>query len=247
MDDIKLLLKSDNISDTLSTDDIMNALVVQFDTLIGDLIDHQESYTKQYHNLMSLRAGYKKTVLAYEDKMQTLSEQKAYLMDFLRLYKSNKTVLDAQMNDLFQTRAQLKEKISTVVRAIRDQAYNKDFLSSDAYQQFLKMIDVREERRNYFLWPVLPVERIDSYFTGGETESDFAGIVIEAKQFDPIYAPANGVVYKVADQDGIAVNWIMIAHNDGFVTVFTNVNKALVKEGEIIKRGQIIGLVGGQE
>lgn len=247
IDDIKLLLKSDNISETLSTDEIMNSLITQFDTLVEDLTDHQETYTKNYHALMDLRADYKNTVLAYEDKIMTLEEQKAYLMDFLRLYKSNKAVLDAQMNDLFQTRSQLKEKISTVVRSIRDHSHNQAFLNSENYQTFSKQSDIREERRNFFLWPVLPVSRIKSYFATGTTADEFAGITIEAKQFDPIYAPADAIVYKVADQDGIAVNRLMLAHREGYVTVFTNINKALVKEGDIIKRGQIIGLVGGQE
>lgn len=63
IDDVKLLLKSDNISDTLSSDEIMNSLVTQFDTLIDDLVDHQERYTEQYRTYTDLRANYKKTIL----------------------------------------------------------------------------------------------------------------------------------------------------------------------------------------
>lgn len=225
-------MKSDNISDTLSADEIMNALITQFDTLIQDLTDHQEKYTTQYQKLTELRAGYKKTVIAYEDKIQTLEEQKVYLMDFLKLYKSNKTVLDAQMNDLFQTRAQLKAKIATVVRVVRDHTFSEAFLNSENYLKFAALKDDREQRKNFFLWPVLPVPSIETYFsaTGGNSQDGFAGIKIQAHQLDLIYAPANGIVYKVADQDGIAVNWMMVVHNDGYVTVYTNINKALVKE-----------------
>ena len=121
----------------------MNALIVQFNTLIEDLTDHQEQYTAQYKQFTDLRAGYKKTVIAYENKIQTLNEQKAYLMDFLKLYKSNKAVLDAEMNDLFQTRAQLKAKIATVVRSVRDSQFSQSFLNSENYQKFLGLNDVR--------------------------------------------------------------------------------------------------------
>jgi|GEM_PF-137922 len=249
IDDVKLLLKSDNISDTLSADEIMNALVIQFDTLIEDLIDHQTAYTAQYQNFTDLRAGYKKTVIAYEDKVQTLNEQKAYLMDFLKLYRSNKVVLDAEMNNLFQTRAQLKARIATVVRTVRDRKFSEAFLNSENYQAFLKLKDAREQRRNFFLRPVLPVSTIDTYFslTGSEATEAFAGIKVKANQLDLIYAPANGIVYKVADQDGIAVNRMMIVHHDGYVSVMTNINKAHVKEGDIVRRGQIIGQIGGQQ
>lgn len=116
IDDIKLLLKSDNISDTLSADDIMNSLIAQFNTLIEDLTDHQTTYAAQYKSYNELRADYKKTVIAYEDKILTLNEQKAYLMDFLKLYRSNKATLNDQMKDLFQTRTQLKAKIAKIAQ-----------------------------------------------------------------------------------------------------------------------------------
>ncbi len=229
IDDVKLLLKSDNISDTLSADEIMNNLIDQFNSLIGDLTDHQQLYTQEYQKLTELRAGYKKTVLSYSDKIQTLQEQKAYLMDFLKLYKSNKATLDAQMDDLFQTKAQLQKKIVAVVRNVRDQRFNQSFVNSENYQAFMALKDSREERKNFFLWPVLPVTAIDTYFADTGADS-FEGVKIHAQQFDTIYAPANGIVYKVSDQDGIAVNRMMIVHNDGYVTVFTNINKSLVKE-----------------
>ncbi len=230
---MKLLLKSDNISDTLSADDIMNALIEQFNTLIGDLTDHQTTYTAQYQNLTELRATYKKTLVGYEDKIQTLEEQKAYLMDFLKLYKSNQTVLDAQINSLFQTRAQLKVRIATIVKVTRNLNLGQAFLNSENYKTFAALNDARESRKNFFDRPVLPVPSIEQYFSATDsTDADdgFAGIKIQAHQFDPIYAPANGLVYKVADQDGIAINRMMLVHNDGYVTVYTNIGKSLVKE-----------------
>lgn len=165
IDDIKLLLKSDNISDALSTDDLMNSLIVQFNTLIEDLTDHQTTYAAQYKSYNEMRADYKKTVIAYENRIQTLNEQKAYLMDFLKLYRSNKAVLNDQMKDLFQTRTQLKTKIAKIAKATAYQQFSEEFLASSGHQLFLTITDAREERRNFFLWPVLPVTNIDTYFT----------------------------------------------------------------------------------
>lgn len=87
IDDIKLLLKSDNISDTLSADDIMNSLIEQFNSLIDDLTEHQKEYTEQYEKMTDLTIHYKTTVVGYQKKMSALQEQKAYLLDFLQLYK----------------------------------------------------------------------------------------------------------------------------------------------------------------
>ncbi len=231
IDDIKLLLKSDNISDTLSADDIMNTLTLQFDALIDDLTIQQENYQKQFARLTELRDEYKHTVIAYEDKMKTLQEQKAYLLDFLKLYKANRIEITAEMKNLFQTRAQLKAKLATLVSGLRDFKHNQALMSHPGYQEFLKLTDDREKRKNFFLWPVLPVKVIDQYFsTGVDSEEGFVGIRIHANQYDAIYAPANGMVYKVSDQDGMAINWIILVHNDGYMSVFTNINQALVKE-----------------
>lgn len=238
IDDIKLLLKSDNISDTLSADEIVNTLVDQLNELVEELTAHQIQYTEEYERATALRTAYKKLVLGYENKVQTLQEQKAYLMDFLKLYKSNKAALSKQMSSLFETRAQLRAKIVAVVRTVNDRKMSQEFLSSSGYQSFLDLKDVREQRKNFFLWPVLPITGIENYGSG---------LKIVATQYQEIYAPANGIVYKAIDQDGIGINWLMLVHNDGYVTIFTSMNKVLVKEGDVVKRGQIIGLVGGQQ
>lgn len=216
IDDIKLLMKSDNISDTLSADDIMNALTLQFDALIGELTVEQQNYEKQFSRLTELRDEYKRSVIAYEDKMKTLEEQKAYLLDFLKLYKANRIEITAEMKNLFQTRAQLKAKLATIVSGVRDFKQNQALMSNPGYQEFLTLKDEREKRKNFFLWPVLPVKVINQYFsTGDETAGDaFVGTRIHANQYDPIYAPANGMVYKVSDQDGMAINWIVLVHNE---------------------------------
>ncbi len=238
IDDIKLLLKSDNISDTLSANDIVNTLVDQLNELVEELTARQIQYTEEYERATALRTAYKKLVLGYENKVQTLQEQKAYLMDFLKLYKSHKAALGKQMINLFETRAQLKAKITAVVRAVSDHKMSQAFLSSSGYQEFLDLKDVREQRKNFFLWPVLPITGIENYNSG---------LKIVAHQYQEVYAPANGIVYKAVDQDGIGINWLMLVHNDGYVTIFTSMNSVLVKEGDVVKRGQIIGLVGGQQ
>jgi murein DD-endopeptidase MepM/ murein hydrolase activator NlpD len=38
----------------------------------------------------------------------------------------------------------------------------------------------------------------------------------------------------------------MIIHTDGYVTVYEYLNKTIVKPGDVVKRGQLIGYSGGE-
>lgn len=71
------------------------------------------------------------------------------------------------------------------------------------------------------------------------------GLDIPAPRKTPIRATADGIVEFVQSKNvgdyGRVVN---IVHNYGFKTVFAHLEKTYVKTGDIIKKGQIIGLVG---
>lgn len=69
------------------------------------------------------------------------------------------------------------------------------------------------------------------------------GIDFRGKRGDKIYATADGVVKKAFRNGGYG-NYIKIEHGNGYTTSFSHMKKYLVRRGESIKRGQVIGLVG---
>jgi len=69
------------------------------------------------------------------------------------------------------------------------------------------------------------------------------GIDIAASQGTPVRSVLDGVV-KAARWDDIYGNLIEIEHNDSLSTIYGHNEKILVKEGEYVTRGQIIGAVG---
>ncbi len=68
------------------------------------------------------------------------------------------------------------------------------------------------------------------------------GVDFRAPTGTPIYAAADGVVY-LADRDpaGAYGKQIRLRHRDGYKTVYAHLHEVLVKEGDFIKAGQIIG------
>ncbi len=66
---------------------------------------------------------------------------------------------------------------------------------------------------------------------------------ITVKTGTPIYAPADGVVKRAYYVGGFG-NHIKLNHEHGYTTVFAHLSKIMVKHGQKVKRGDVIGLTG---
>ncbi|MFA6306098.1 MAG: peptidoglycan DD-metalloendopeptidase family protein [Candidatus Gracilibacteria bacterium] len=97
-------------------------------------------------------------------------------------------------------------------------------------------------------WPILPEKGISAYFHDSAYANTFGvahqAVDIPVYQGSPIYAPADGVVYKTKD-NGYGYSYVILAHANGYSTVYGHVSEILVQEGDRIVQGQILGLSGG--
>jgi len=69
------------------------------------------------------------------------------------------------------------------------------------------------------------------------------GVDISAKKGTPIYATADGFVTYAKD-DGDWGNHVQIKHSDKYITTYAHLNDFRVLNGELVKKGQLIGHVG---
>ncbi|MDH4318468.1 MAG: M23 family metallopeptidase [Desulfobulbaceae bacterium] len=70
-----------------------------------------------------------------------------------------------------------------------------------------------------------------------------SGVDFRGRIGDDIHATAFGTVKRAGYNKGLG-NFILISHGNGYETLFGHMNKILVKKGEAISRGQVIGLIG---
>ncbi len=70
------------------------------------------------------------------------------------------------------------------------------------------------------------------------------GIDMAAKKGTPIYATRTGVVTVASYQKGGAGYYVKINHNDGYSSIYMHMTHYIVKKGDFVTAGQIIGYVG---
>lgn len=70
-----------------------------------------------------------------------------------------------------------------------------------------------------------------------------AGLDIVTRNKAPIVAPADGIVASVGREYGYG-KIVTINHGNGLKTRYAHLSKALVKKGQVVKRGEDIALVG---
>lgn len=95
---------------------------------------------------------------------------------------------------------------------------------------------------NVFIWPIADFDRISSSF-GRRWGSFHEGIDIPAGRGIPILAVSGGrVIYR--GYSGNLGHTISIEHRDNIITRYCHCSELIVKEGDIVKQGQIVAYVG---
>jgi murein DD-endopeptidase MepM/ murein hydrolase activator NlpD len=69
------------------------------------------------------------------------------------------------------------------------------------------------------------------------------GVDIRGRKGSDVKATANGIV-KIENYDRGNGRYVLVDHGNGFITKYAHLKKCLVKKGDTIERGQVIGLVG---
>ena len=102
--------------------------------------------------------------------------------------------------------------------------------------------------RQHFVWPA--AGRISGRFGAqrvyrGEPGAYHSGVDVAAGAGAPVVAPADGVVVLAGPPSfSLEGNLVIIAHGMGLNSAFLHLREALVRPGQKVRRGQLIGRVG---
>jgi chromosome segregation ATPase len=90
IDDIKLFLKSENISTSLSNTELLQMISLRYEQLIGFIYAKQVSLKELLSQLESAQLKVKQNLQEYRKKLDTLNQQKEYLIEYINVYKISK-------------------------------------------------------------------------------------------------------------------------------------------------------------
>ncbi len=99
-----------------------------------------------------------------------------------------------------------------------------------------------------FIWPVQPDRGISAYFHDPRYAGSFGvqhqAVDIPEYQGSTVRAANDGVVYTAKD-NGYGYSYVIIAHAGNLQSVYGHLSSILIKEGQVVSKGTIIGLSGG--
>ncbi|MFB0566581.1 MAG: M23 family metallopeptidase [Candidatus Aminicenantaceae bacterium] len=132
----------------------------------------------------------------------------------------------SKMEAIAQRAEGIEKNLNTLVNFFEDQTTRLAFTPSIA--------PTRGYMSSPFGWR-------DDPFTGKRTFH--YGIDIATQKGNPVISTADGIVVSTK-YDKIGGNTIRISHNFGYQSIYCHLSKFLVKPGQKVKRGDVIGLVG---
>lgn len=99
---------------------------------------------------------------------------------------------------------------------------------------------------NTLIWPI--TGKITSLFGEREAPTEGSstaheGIDISGEWGAEISAAADGFVYYVGESDGYGKH-LIISHGESFKTLYAHCSEIVVKEGQVVKQGETVALVG---
>ena len=241
IDDIRLFVNSDNFNETFIWNDLLSAMTVQLSDLISKSTKEEAKKTKLLKKLWSLKIAAQESIEEYRNEIERLEQKKQYLISFINLYREK---ADAKFEAIMTSREDVNKMALTFIDDIVKKNYRANDNIPQSIEAMLKAPDSSDDDAAPIAWPIYPIEKILRYFNDANFEKEnwfkHQAIQIEAKQWTPVYAARDGVVYYVSNSiDGIS--WVLIMHKEWYVTIYEYLNQIIINPGDTVQRGQLIG------
>ena len=162
----------------------------------------------------------------------------------LNKIKNNQELVES---DLLVSRDAIK-KLQAQEAALAAESQKIESELRELQYQYDKLLG-KDDGKLHFLWPAPAGKYITSYY-GYRTHpitgqwALHTGIDIGAAGGTNILSAEDGMVVTVIYGSTGYGYYVIVYHGDGYYTLYAHCSKILVKEGDQVKRGQVIALVG---
>ena len=252
---LEVVFSSENYADLISNIDKVATIARADQAAITSLKNAQQELVEKKQSLevsMAEMEQLKSEQQALIASQQQVVQQREALLnqnkDILEAYKAEAAKqeqavkqLDAELAEIARVRAEAEAQKRAAEQAAAAAASADNSTASTPAPS--------APSASGFIWPVDSRE-ITSYFgyrgyeaTGGVGTADHDGLDIGAWSGEPIYAAAAGTVTLACEYGGYG-NCVIIAHDNGYSTLYGHQSSIAVSEGQRVNQGDVIGYVG---
>jgi len=213
----------------------LNQARKQLDKLKEDLEGEKRDLDAQQEAKNALLEQTQGKESEYQKLLEDAIMQQAEVVSDVRSLYTNSQYLQSRLAQLEQFRANSGDGVAVYDTGV-------------SYADMDYINTMLGETHQSFMWPVDPSRGISAYFHDQSYQTYFGvpheAVDIRAYQDSVVYAPADGVVYKVRD-NGYGYNYLIVAHGKNLLTVYGHISEFLVAEGDMVLQGQPIAKSGG--
>lgn len=220
----ELLLSSDNIKDFLSRHEIAESIAEHDRELIKFMKETRDTIDAKKVELEAQRASVEVTKSKIEARKRDLEQATREKQDLMGRLALDKKALEKEIDKLNDYAKEIEAKIVKLQRNSGPYSGGKMEWPAPGYNTITSKF-------GYRIHPILKVKKLHT------------GLDIRVPTGGNIVAAAAGTVIYSGSLGGYG-NTIMIDHGGGIVTLYAHNSRLVAKEGEIVKRGDIISKAG---
>ena len=178
----------------------------------------------------------------------TLQEKRAQADKLLAELNAKGEEFDAMMDEVEDEAEDLLAEIAKTEKAYNEQKKKEEAASKPSYNTGGNKAPTLQEMNGITWYVPCSYSRVSSPYGYRihpvyKTWKFHSGIDLAASSGTPIYASRSGTV-TTAKYHYSAGNYVTINHGDGFSTSYLHMTHYIVKVGDNVKQGQLIGYVG---
>ncbi len=255
----KLILADENVGDTLREMTTLDMLQHSGQTMLEALSTSQQQILEMGTLILQKKQrldDLRDRLLAERQNLQSEQQAKAKLLEithgeqqtYQKLVEESQKQQDEsilQINALQSNFNYIKDNLSRLGNSVQGNDLQK--ILDDRTKQIYDY-QQQQDSGTPLQWPIKPSRGISAFYHDTGYKSRFGvahqAVDIPTNQATQIHAPKDGIVYKTKD-NGMGYSYIILSHKDKLMTVYGHVSSILVKEGQVVKSGDIIGLTGG--
>ncbi len=239
---ISVILKSGKLSDAVAEAQNSELLNQAFNQNISDLQDLQTSLSQSIQDASSLKAQKQEQQVNLTNQQSILSDQQSAKQTLLNQTQGEEQIYQQQIVQLNAQEAAIDQEIGSIEDQLRA-SFNPNLLPSKLPGLLAFPVDE----------PIITqLYGYTQYAKTAYSNHFHNGVDIGVPIGTPVYAAADGTVFRVDNNDRGTSRWkkyqygkyIMIDHADNLTTLYAHLSRQVVKAGDTVKKGQLIGYSG---